>query len=96
MKKFELNRKQYQSVRKMDHNEMKDYLNAVYENGYRAGEKSASGKAELPDLDGLEEEMQKIRGIGGAKARAVCESVKDFLERKVAGLNEAGSEISGK
>lgn len=39
MKKYELNRKQYDRIRKMDHNDMKEYLNAVYENGYRAGEK---------------------------------------------------------
>lgn len=74
----------------------KEYLNAVYENGYRAGERAASEKAaEVPDLIGLEEEMQNIRGIGGAKARAVCEVVKIFFERKVAGPDETGSEISG-
>jgi len=39
--------------------------------------------------------MQNIRGIGGAKARAVCEVVKSFFERKVAGPDETGSEISG-
>ena len=42
-----------------------------------------------------EEEMQNIRGIGGAKARAVCEVIKSFFERKVAGPDETGSEISG-
>ena len=83
MKKFELNRKKYQEIRKYDHNDMKEYLNTVYENGYRAGEIAASAKVELPDLDGLEEALQEIRGIGGAKARAVCESVKAFLESKV-------------
>ena len=61
MKKYELNRKQYDRIRKMDHNDMKEYLNAVYENGYRAGERAASEKAaEVPDLIGLEEEMQNI------------------------------------
>lgn len=91
MKKFELNRKKYQEIRKYDHNDMKEYLNAVYENGYRAGEIAASAKVELPDLDGLEEELQEIRGIGGAKARAVSEVVREFLERKVAGEGETGS-----
>lgn len=96
MKKYELNRKQYDRIRKMDHNDMKEYLNAIYENGYRSGERAVSEKAaEVPDLAGLEEEMQNIRGIGGAKARAVCEVVKSFFERKVAGPDETGSEISG-
>ena len=58
MKKYELNRKQYDRIRKMDHNDMKEYLNAVYENGYSAGERAVSEKAaEVPDLAGLEEEM---------------------------------------
>lgn len=96
MKKFDLSRKKYQELKKYDHNDMKEYLNAVYENGYSAGERAASEKAaEVPDLVGLEEEMQNIRGIGGAKARAVCEVVKSFFERKVAGPDETGSEISG-
>ena len=61
MKKYELNRKQYDRIRKMDHNDMKEYLNAVYENGYSAGERAVSEKAaEVPDLAGLEEEMQNI------------------------------------
>ena len=42
-------------------NDMKEYLNAVYENGYSAGERAVSEKAaEVPDLAGLEEEMQNI------------------------------------
>lgn len=45
MKKYELNRKQYDRIRKMDHNDMKEYLNAVYENGYRSGERAVSEKA---------------------------------------------------
>lgn len=83
MKKFELNRKQYQAVRKMDHNQMQEYFRKVYEDGYQAGEKEAVANVEPPDLTGLEEELQEIRGIGGAKARAVCEAVKLFFESKV-------------
>ena len=65
MKKYELNRKQYERIRKMDHNDMKEYLNAVYENGYRAGERATSEKAaEVPDLVGLEEEMLRISESG--------------------------------
>ena len=40
-KKYELNRKQYQLIRKMDHQEMQAYLNAVYKNGVSAGQQQA-------------------------------------------------------
>lgn len=95
MKQGDLNRKQYDRIRKMDHKQMQDYIKGVYSAGYEAGVKAASENREVPELIGLEEMLQGIRGIGGAKARSICEVVKDFLERKEAGENETGSEISG-
>lgn len=77
MKKYELNRKQYERIRKMDHNDMKEYLNAVYENGYRAGERATSEKAaEVPDLVGSGGRNAEYPWYRGAKARVVCEIVK--------------------
>lgn len=90
-----LNRKQYLIVKKMDHQEMEAYLNAVYERGVREGERKAERNPVLPDMEGLEAVLQGINGIGRAKSRTIYEAVKDFLERRVAGTNEAGVEISG-
>lgn len=96
MKNFELTRKKYLELKKCDHKQMQDHFHKVYEDGYQAGVKDASAKVELPDLSGLEDEIQNIRGVGGAKARTVCTVVKGFLGRKADGVNEASSEISGK
>ncbi len=49
---------------------------------------------EVTELVGLEDELLSIRGIGSAKARLICEKVREFLERK-AGHDETGVEISG-
>lgn len=95
MREITLNRKRYQEIRKMDHNDMQEYVKGVYRSGYEDGVKKASGRAEAPELDGLEEILKGIRGIGGAKARTVCEAVKKYLDGKAAGNDEAGSEISG-
>lgn len=95
MKQGTLNRKQYEKVRKMDHGQMQEFFTGIYKTGYEAGVKAASGRMEVPELIGLEEELTGIRGIGGAKARAVYDTVKGFLERKAAVRNGAGVEISG-
>lgn len=82
MKQGDLNRKQYDRIRKMDHKQMQDYFKGVYDSGYEAGIKAATEDKEAPELIGLDEELQGIRGIGGAKARAICEVVRNFLERR--------------
>lgn len=63
----------------------------TYRIGFNGGDETELEAKNMSDLDGLEEELQEIRGIGGAKARAVSEVVREFLERKAAGENEAGS-----
>ena len=66
-KEFELNRKKYQEIRKMDHNDMQQYLNAVYRNGLAAGMKAA------PAFDAklALEAIGKIKGIGPAKLEQI-------------------------
>lgn len=62
-KEFELNRKKYQEIRKMDHNEMQQYLNAVYRNGLAAGVKTAP----TFDANTFMQAISRIKGIGPAK-----------------------------
>ncbi len=80
MKRGDFNRKLYDRVRKMDHRQMQEFFKQVFDSGYADGVKDASEKRQVPELIGLEEKLQEIRGIGGAKARAICEAVKDFLK----------------
>lgn len=94
MKQGTFSRKQYDKIRKMDHGQMQDYFKGVFTSGYEAGVRAAYEKREIPELVGLEDELLSIRGIGSAKARSICEKVKEFLERK-ADHDETGVEISG-
>ena len=63
VKEFELNRKKYQEIRKMDHNDMQEYLNAVYRNGVAAG---PSFNMEL-----AMESIGQIKGIGPVKLEQI-------------------------
>lgn len=93
MKRGDFNRKLYDRVRKMDHRQMQEFFNQVFDSGYAAGEREEAEKSQVPELIGLEEKLQEIRGIGGAKARAISEVVKEFIVRKGADADENSSAV---
>lgn len=63
-KKFELNRKVYQSVKKMDHNQMNNFMQNMYDSGFK------DGQASVPSLDInlIEKALLSVKGIGEKKA----------------------------
>lgn len=84
MKKFEFSRKQYDRIRKMDHRQMQTYIQGVYAEGFLNGQKENGQDKLVPDLTGLAERLQQIRGIGEAKARFVADEVAEFMEEQLA------------
>lgn len=85
MKQYEFNRMQYDRVRKMDHNQMKSYLQGVFDNGFRCGQKGNENGKVTPffDLTGLGEKIKNLRGVGGAKATMIVDEVKKYLEEQL-------------
>lgn len=67
-KRYELNRKQYQQIRKMDHNQMEQYMSSVYEKGVSAGRQQASGSF---DVAVAIEAIGNIKGIGEVKLKQI-------------------------
>ena len=52
-KNFELNRKEYLKIKKMDHNQMHLWAEKMYRNGFEDGEKSADkGTLTFEDIQG--------------------------------------------
>ena len=70
-KKFELNRKVYQSVKKMDHNQMNNFMQNMYDSGFKDGQVS------VPTLDiGLiKKALLSVKGIGEKKAMDVIDAI---------------------
>lgn len=94
MQKIDFTRKEYQKVRKYDHNQMAAYMQNIYEKGIRDGQMEAVGHENNVDLTGLTEHLQNIRGIGAAKARFVAEAVSKYIKRGNK-VNECYTEVSG-
>ena len=80
MKQYELNRKIYKDVKKMDHGQMSDFCRDIYKRGYEAGKKETEGLSE--------EEIRKavlgVKGIGEKKAEDIVQALEAVqIERGV-------------
>lgn len=64
---YELNRKTYLMIKKMDHQEMEEYLNAVYRKGIKKGQASGISFDSKKALEAI----GQIKGIGPAKLEQI-------------------------
>ena len=73
MRDFNLNRKVYKDIKKKDHQQMNDYMTALYKQGFDDGLASAS-----IDYDVLKKVLLEVKGIGLIKAEAVINRLKEL------------------
>lgn len=71
MKPFELNRKTYKDIKKMDHGEMSRFCTNLYNQGYVAGQKAAEGLSP----EETKEVILSVKGIGEKKANDILEAL---------------------
>lgn len=62
-----INRKEYQNIRKMDHNQMNLYLQEIYKNGYTDGVNSVPGI----DIAEIKKVLLGIKGLGEKRVEAI-------------------------
>ena len=75
-KRFELNRKDYLNIKKMDHHQMSLWAESMYKSGFEDGEK-ATDKSTL-SFEDVHEVLVDIKGLGEKRISAICEA----LEKK--------------
>ena len=73
MREFNLTRKVYKDIKKKDHQQMNDYMTALYKQGFDDGLASAS-----IDYDVLKKVLLEVKGIGAVKADAVINRLKEL------------------
>lgn len=63
-KMFELTRKEYLKIKKMDHNQMNNFMQSMYKSGFE------DGQASVPKLDIslVKKILLNVKGIGEKKA----------------------------
>jgi hypothetical protein len=70
-----INRKEYQSIRKMDHNQMNVYLQEIYKSGYADGVKSVPGI----DIAEIKKVLLSIKGLGTKRVADILEALEKEL-----------------
>lgn len=70
-----INRKEYQNIRKMDHNQMNLYLQEIYKSGYTDGVKSVPGI----DISKIGEILLGIKGLGTKRVEYIVAALEKEL-----------------
>lgn len=78
MKAYELNRKTYEKVKKMDHGQMKSFYESMYMRGFEAGKEAARGLTVLE----IREVLLQVKGIGEKKADVIIAALEEDMEQK--------------
>lgn len=78
MREMVLNRKRYKDIKKMDHNQMNDFVKNIYNIAFEEGKKTASGLTE----EETREAILKIKGIGEKKATDIVEALRKAHNEK--------------
>lgn len=70
-----INRKEYQGVRKMDHNQMNLYIQSIYKSGYAEGVKSVPGI----DIAEIKKVLLSVKGLGEKRVEAILAALEKEL-----------------
>jgi endonuclease III-like uncharacterized protein len=71
MKQYELNRKKYKEVKKMDHGQMSDFCKELWSEGYEAGKAETEG----PTEEEVRTALLSIKGVGEKKVEDIMRAV---------------------
>lgn len=71
-----INRKQYQNIKKMDHNQMNLYLQEIYKNGYTDGVKSVPGI----DIAEVRKTLLSIKGLGAKRVEDILAALEKEMK----------------
>ena len=74
-----INRKEYQNIKKMDHNQMNLYIQSIYKSGYTDGVKSVPGI----DISKINEILLGIKGLGAKRVAYILEALEKEFENEI-------------
>ena len=74
-----INRKEYQAIKKKDHNQMNLYLQEIYKNGYAEGVKSVPGI----DIAEIKNVLLSVKGLGAKRVADILEALEKEFENEI-------------
>jgi len=77
-KKFELNRKDYLNIKKMDHHQMSLWAESMYKSGFEDGQASVRGL----DISLIKNVLLSVKGVGEKKALDIIAAIEKEIGRE--------------
>ena len=74
-----INRKEYQAIKKKDHNQMNLYLQEIYKNGYMDGFKAGTESVPGIDISKISEILIGIKGRGAKRVERIIAALEKEL-----------------
>lgn len=74
-----INRKQYQDIKKMDHNQMNVYLQNIYKNAYMDGFKAGTESVPGINISKINGVLLGIKGLGAKRVECIVAALEKEL-----------------
>ena len=71
-----INRKEYQNIKKMDHNQMNLYIQSIYKSGYTDGVKSVPGI----DIAEVRKTLLSVKGLGEKRVEDILAALEKEMK----------------
>ena len=78
-----VNRKEYQNVKKMDHNQMNLYIQSIYKSAYMDGFKAGTESVPGIDMQQVSDILKSIKGIGEKRAVDIVKALEKEMMKEV-------------
>lgn len=78
-----INRKEYQNVKKMDHNQMNLYIQGIYKSAYMDGFKAGTESVPGIDMQQVSDILKSIKGIGEKRAVDIVKALEKEMMKEV-------------
>ncbi|RRJ15491.1 hypothetical protein EHW90_00115 [Lachnoanaerobaculum orale] len=75
-----INRKEYQNIKKKDHNQMNLYLQNIYKNAYMDGFKAGTESVPGIDITEIQKVLLSIKGLGKKRVEVILMALEKELE----------------
>ena len=78
-----INRKQYQNIKKMDHNQMNVYLQNICRNAYMDGFKAGTESVPGIDIAEVRKTLLSVKGLGEKRVEAILSALEKEFENEI-------------
>jgi hypothetical protein len=78
-----INRKEYQNIKKKDHNQMNVYIQSIYKSAYMDGFKAGTESVPGIDIAEIQKVLLSIKGLGAKRVASILEALEKEFENEI-------------